>query len=69
MEAVMENALKSGTYPESFVHTVVEDLMVALTGSGHTYKEDVTALVGVLPESLPESVLHLMVAKLCKVCS
>jgi hypothetical protein len=81
MEAVMENALKTGSYPEVFIHTVVGDLMVALTGSRHRLheedatalddKEDATALddkedataVG----ALPESALHLMVTKLCKV--
>ena len=61
MEAVQENTLKSGIYPTSFVHVVVKDLKTALVGCS----EEATA-VGI-KDSLSESVLHLTVAKLCKV--
>lgn len=68
MEAVLENALKIGSYPTSFVETVMDDVTGALTGGGDRCEEDATRLsVFGEKDSLPESILHLTVSKMCKV--
>ena len=68
MEAVLENVLKIGSYPTSFIETVMEDVTVALTGGGDRCEEDATRLsVFGEKDSLPESILHLTVSKMCKV--
>ena len=65
MEAELEACLKTGSYPASFVQTIVEDVSSVLASRHENDSTDLAAVMDT--DSLPLSVLHLTVARACKV--
>ena len=59
MEAVLENTLRAGSYPARCMEMVLEDLCREETS-------DCASVVNHI-DSLPQSLLHLAVVKMCKV--
>lgn len=55
MEAALENALKIGSFPTSFVQSIMEDVSAVVAGTGEAIAQ------------LAVSVFHLTTIKICKV--